>query len=269
MAHIDGYLASLFSLSGRTALVTGASRGIGRALAISIASAGADLVVTHRDPSAATATSLTKEIEALGRKVIIYEVDLAQKASIASLIPRLRADGVTIDILVNNAGVQHQENAEEFSDEDWEKVLQVNLNAVFTLCRDMGKWWLEEGQTYRDGVKKKIINITSLAAFTGYTRILAYTASKGAVGQLTKTLSNEWASKGICVNSIAPGWITTDMTAPVQALEDYNTAILNRLPIGRWGKGEDLGGIAIYLASRASDWTTGASMVIDGGTLSW
>jgi len=213
MVHIDGYLGNLFSLSGRTALVTGASRGIGRALAISIASAGADLVLTHRDPSAAAATSLTEEIEALGRKVIVYQVDLAQKASIASLIPRLRADGVTIDILVNNAGVLHQENAEEFSDEDWERIMQVNLNAVFVLCRDVGKWWLEGGQTYRDGAKKKIINISSLAAFIGSVRVVAYSASKGAVSQLTKTLSNEWASKGICVNSIAPGWIATDMTA--------------------------------------------------------
>ena len=249
--HNDGYLANLFSLSGRTALVTGASRGIGRALAISIASAGADLVLTHRDPSAPAATSLTKEIEALGRKVVVYQVDLAQKASIAPLVSRLRGEGVTIDILVNNAGVLHLANAEEFPDEEWERVIQVNLNAVFTLCRDVGKWWLEDGQTYRDGAKKKIINITSIAGFKGLAMALAYSATKGAVGQLTKTLSNEWASRGICVNAIAPGWTETDMTAPVQALEDYNTAIMNSMPVGRWGKVEDLSGMMIYLASRA------------------
>jgi 2-deoxy-D-gluconate 3-dehydrogenase len=251
MAQTCGYLANLFSLSGRTALVTGASRGIGRALAISIASAGADLVLTLRDPSTAAATSLTKEIEALGRKVTIYQVDLAHKDSIASLIPRLRADGVTIDILVNNAGVQHQENAENFLDEDWERIVQVNLNAVFTLCRGVGKWWLEEGRTYRHGAKKKIINISSVAQYRGSTRVVAYAATKGAVGQLTKTLSNEWTSKGICVNSIAPGFVATDMTAHIREQEDYNNAVLNKTPVGRWGKGEDLSGITIYLASRA------------------
>ncbi|KAI5242664.1 dihydrodipicolinate synthetase family protein [Aureobasidium subglaciale] len=229
---------SLFSLQGRTAIVTGATRGIGQSLAIALAEAGADIVLIQRDSS----NVATKEqIEKLGRKAIIYEADLADNAQISGLIKRIVSDGHDLSILVNCGGIQRRHPPHEFPDNDWNEVLQVNLNAVFTLCRDAGAHMLT-----RDGPHRgSIINIASLVSFQGGLNVPAYAAAKGGVAQLTKALSNSWASRGINVNAIAPGYIHTDMNDALIKDEKRAASILERIPAGRWGLPEDFAGSAV------------------------
>ncbi|KAK5119367.1 hypothetical protein LTR85_007723 [Meristemomyces frigidus] len=251
----------LFSLEGKTALVTGGTRGIGQAMAIALAEAGADVLLVQRDDSNQT----TREaIQKLGRKSEIYTADLASKDSMKALMPRIAKDGHQIHILINCGGIQRRHPAHEFPDDDWNDVMQVNLNAVFTLCRDVGAHMLSrEPDQY--GRRGSIINIASLLTFQGGINVPAYAASKGGVGQLTKALSNQWAGQGICVNAIAPGYIATDMNEALISDEKRAESILSRIPAGRWGTPEDFKGSVVFLASRASGYVSGEILTIDGG----
>ncbi|KAK5174937.1 uncharacterized protein LTR77_000073 [Saxophila tyrrhenica] len=254
-------IQQLFSLEGKTALVTGGTRGIGQSMALAFAEAGADVLLVQRDESNQT----TKEaIESLGRKAQIYTADLASQESIKQLVPKVLADGHQIDILLNCGGIQRRHPAHEFPDEDWSEVLQVNLTTVFTLCRDVGAHMLKRDKD-RYGKRGSIINVASLQSFQGGLNIPAYASSKGGVAQLTKSLSNQWASEGINVNAIAPGYIRTDMNKAL--INDPNRAksILERIPAGRWGSPDDFKGSVVYLASRASMYVSGEVLTVDGG----
>jgi 2-deoxy-D-gluconate 3-dehydrogenase len=245
-----------FSLEGQIAVVTGPGRGIGRGIATALAGAGADIVaVSRRAPEA-----LTTAVERQGRACHHVAADLANPDEVDTVIPRALAAAGRVDILVNNAGVAARGPAVDVSSADWHRVLQVNLHAVFRLCQDAAKDMLPRK-------RGKIINIASMMSFEGGILVSPYTASKGAVGQLTKALANEWAPHGINVNAIAPGYIATDLTQPLQDDAVRGPAILARIPAGRWGRPEDLGGAAVFLASAASDYMHGHLLAVDGGWL--
>ena len=246
-----------FKLDGRTALVTGCRRGIGKALALALAEAGADIVGVSRslEPSG---SEVERAVLERGRKFTAHACDLGDRKSLYALIERLKEACPVIDILVNNAGVVLRRPAAEYPDEDWDTSIEVNLNAQFILSRELGKRMLAR----RSG---KIIFIASLMSFQGGIVIPAYTASKGAIGQLTKALSNEWTGKGVQVNAIAPGYISTDINAALRADPLRNPEITGRIPAGRWGKPEDLQGAVVFLASSASDYVSGALLTVDGG----
>jgi len=247
---------SLFDLSGEVAVVTGARRGIGRGLATALARAGADIVAVSRN----AATELAVEVEHMGRRCVTIAADLSDPAQVDHVIPEAARALGRVDILVNNAGIGGRKPAVDVTPDEWHQVLQVNLHAVFRLCQDAARQMLPR----RRG---KIVNLASMMSFEGGILIAAYTASKGAVGQLTKLLANEWAPHGINVNAIAPGYIATDMTRPLQVDPERNPAILARIPAGRWGRPDDLGGAVVFLASRASDYVDGHLLAVDGGWL--
>ncbi|OOQ90622.1 2-dehydro-3-deoxy-D-gluconate 5-dehydrogenase [Penicillium brasilianum] len=251
----------LFSLQGRTALVTGGTRGIGQAMAIALAEAGADIVLVQRDTSN---LSTKEQIEQLGRKASIYTADLALQPSVSKLVSTVIGDGHDIDILLNCAGIQRRHPSHVFPDEDWDEVLQVNLTTVFTLCRDVGAYMLTRTPN-ASGQRGSIINIASLVSFQGGLTVPAYAAAKGGIAQLTKALSNEWASKGINVNAIAPGYVATDMNTALIQDEQRAASILARIPAGRWGNPDDFKGPVVYLASRASAYVSGEIHTVDGG----
>jgi 2-deoxy-D-gluconate 3-dehydrogenase len=243
----------MFCLTDRIAIVTGAGRGIGRAIAMALAGAGANVVAVGRRP----ASDLVAEVERLGRRCVAVTADLEDPTQVETVIPRaLQAMG-RVDILVNNAGLIVRKPAVEVTAEDWHRVIQVNLHAVFRLCQDAARDMLPR----RRG---KIINVGSLMSFEGGILISSYTASKGAIGQLTKALANEWAPHGVNVNAIVPGYIATDLT---QALQDDPVRNPARLPAGRWGRPDDLAGAAVFLASAASDYVHGHLLAVDGGWL--
>jgi 2-deoxy-D-gluconate 3-dehydrogenase len=247
----------LFRLDGKVALVTGASRGLGAAMAIALAGAGADVALhASEHPPAATAG----EIAALGdRRVEQLTANLAQRAAADRLVADAMARFGRIDILVNNAGIIRRQQAAEHSDELWDIVLEVNLSSVFRLCRAAGAHMLARAQG------GKIINIASVLSFQGGITVPGYAASKGGVIQLTKALANEWARHGINVNAIAPGYMQTDNTVALRADETRNRQITERIPAGRWGAPQDLAGAVVFLASRASDYVHGHVLVVDGG----
>ncbi|KAI0153082.1 hypothetical protein GGR57DRAFT_155215 [Xylariaceae sp. FL1272] len=255
-------MESLFSLKGETALVTGGTRGIGQSVAIALAEAGADVLLVQRNT---TSTETQRAIEALGRKAHIYTADLSSHADVAGLIPRILADGHQIRILINCAGIQIRHPCEDFPDDDFAAVMQVNLNAVFTLARDAGKHMLSLPPSPVTGRKGSVINFASLLTFQGGLNVPAYAASKGAVGQLTKSLANGWSDKGVTVNAIAPGYIATEMNTALLNDPDRLASISSRIPAGRWGTGDDFKGSVVYLASRASGYVTGHTLVVDGG----
>ena len=248
-------IAKLFDLSGKTALVTGSSAGLGAAIAVALAEAGAD-VVCHGNSRPASETC--RQIQNMGRRATALQADLAQPAGVEKLFQEARSFS-TVDILVNNAGTIRRAPAEQFSLSDWDQVLQVNLRSVFQLSQLAGKEWIENK---RPG---KIVNIASLLAFQGGITVPAYAASKGAVAQLTKALANEWAAKGIHVNAIAPGYMRTENTRALQENETRNRQILERIPAGRWGEPADIAGAAVFLCSRASHYVHGHVLVVDGG----
>ncbi len=247
----------LFRLDGRTALVTGARRGIGKAMAVGLAEAGADVIGVSKTLEA-SGSEVEKEVTALGRKFRGYACDFGDRASIWAFLEKLNAEVPQVDILVNNAGTILRKPAVEHPDEYWDAVLQTNLNAQWTLSREIGRKMVERGSG-------KIIFTASLLTFQGGITVPGYAASKGAVGQLTKALANEWASKGVQVNAIAPGYVETDNTAALRADPVRNPAILARIPAGRWGKPEDFKGAIVFLASKASDYVNGEILVVDGG----
>ena len=248
--------ASPFDLTGRVALVTGANTGIGQAIALALAGAGADVALAGRSPAADTAA----EIASLGRKAVPIDADLASIAPVEGLIERTIETLGGLDILVNNAGTIRRADAVDFSEADWDSVIDTNLKSLFFLCQAAGRHMIGAG-------RGKIINIASMLSFQGGVRVPSYTASKSAVAGLTKALANEWAGKGINVNAIAPGYVATNNTAALRADETRNRQILERIPAGRWGEPADVGGAAVFLASSASDYVHGHVLAVDGGWL--
>src|SRR5215471_17587355 len=245
----------LFKLSGKTALVTGSSAGLGAAIAVALAEAEAD-VVCHGNSRPAEETC--RKIERMGRRAAVVKADLARPSGAQELFEKARSFA-PIDILVNNAGTIKRAPAHQFTLEDWDTVLNVNLRSLFQLSQLAGREWIESGKP------GKIVNIASLLAFQGGITVPAYSASKGAVAQLTKALANEWARRGIHVNAIAPGYMRTDNTVALQRDETRNRQILERIPAGRWGEPSDLAGAAVFLAAPASDYIHGHVLLVDGG----
>jgi 2-deoxy-D-gluconate 3-dehydrogenase len=249
-------MTGLFDLSGRVAVVTGANTGIGQGLAVALAQAGADVALVGRTPADETAES----VRALGRRAAIVGADLSTIAPVQDVVERTVGELGSLDILVNNAGMIRRADALDFSEEDWDAVIDTNLKSVFFLCQAAARHMVAKG-------KGKIINIASMLSFQGGIRVPSYTASKSGVVGLTKLLANEWASKGVNVNAIAPGYIATNNTTALQADEVRNRQILERIPVGRWGQPSDLAGAVVFLASDASDYVQGHVLAVDGGWL--
>jgi 2-dehydro-3-deoxy-D-gluconate 5-dehydrogenase len=244
-----------FDLTGKTALVTGCNRGIGKSMAIALAEAGADIIGVSASIEL-NGSAVEKEVTPLGRKFKALQCNFSDRPSIYALIKNISTDN--IDILVNNAGTIERAPAAEHSDENWDKVLAINLDAPFILAREIAKKMLERK-------KGKIIFTCSLLSFQGGINVPGYAASKGAVASLVKALANEWASKGINVNGIAPGYIATDNTEALREDAERNKSILSRIPAGRWGEPEDIKGAIVYLASAAADYVHGEILTVDGG----
>ncbi|WP_433747651.1 2-dehydro-3-deoxy-D-gluconate 5-dehydrogenase KduD [Falsibacillus pallidus] len=247
---------SMFSLKGKTALVTGAASGIGQAIAVGLAGAGADVVIVGNKKSLEETHSL---IEKSGQKAFPYKIDLNDSGKIKSGIEEILSNH-QIDILVNNAGIVRSDDAVDLSMAAWQESINVNLNAVFQVTQLVAKPMLER----KSG---KIISTASLLSFQGGMYVTAYAASKHAVTGMTKSLSNEWAKHNVQVNCIAPGYIETNMTQSIRDNEKREREIFERIPAGRWGKPEDMAGAAIFLASSASDYVSGHTLVVDGGWL--
>ena len=246
-----------FRLEGKTALVTGSRRGIGIAMAVALAEAGADIVAVSANLEA-KGSQIEMAVAALGRRFAGYRCDFADRQKLYGFINKVNTDHPSIDILVNNAGTILRDPAAEYSDEYWDRTLEVNLSAQFLLSREFGKKMLERGSG-------KIIFIASLLTFQGGINVPGYAASKGGLGQLTKALANEWAGRGVQVNAIAPGYVRTDNTEALQNNPERYQAILERIPAGRWGNIEDFKGPIVFLASSASDFVNGEILVVDGG----
>ncbi|MFC1557973.1 SDR family oxidoreductase [candidate division KSB1 bacterium] len=245
-----------FSLKGDTAIVTGASYGLGRAMAVGLAEAGADVVVVSRKSK--NLEGVAQQIRELKKNVLQIECDVSKPAQIKQLVEETTSEFGRIDILINNAGITIREKADTYSEQNWDKVLDTNLKGTFLCCREAGKIMIKQ----RRG---KIINIGSLMCFTGGVTIPSYAASKGGVGQLTKALSNEWAQYNINVNAIAPGYFKTPLTKALFDDAKRYKEITSRIPMGRWGEPEELKGTVVFLASRASDYVTGHIFTVDGG----
>jgi 2-deoxy-D-gluconate 3-dehydrogenase len=248
----------LFRLDGKVALVTGVGRGLGQAMALGLAEAGVDIAGLYRTNYQETQA----QMEALGRRFLPLQCDL-QEATVAQLnevVDRVFGQMGRLDILVNNAGIIRRAPALEFGEQDWDDVIQVNLKALFFLSQAAARVMAQQGGG-------KIINIASMLSFQGGILIPSYTAAKSGVAGLTRALANEWAAKGINVNAIAPGYMATDNTAPLRADPQRNQAILARIPVGRWGQPAELKGVAVFLASAASNYMHGAIVPVDGGWL--
>jgi len=245
-----------FKLDGKVALVTGASSGLGQAIAIALAEAGADVAVHARSDEKAAETRAA--IESLGRRSAIVTGDMADKATPKKLVDGTLSALSRIDILVNNAGMIARAPAVEFLDEDWSAVIEVNLSSIFRLSQAAGRHMIDQGSG-------KIVNIASLLSFQGGITVPAYTAAKSGLAGLTKALANEWAKFDVNVNAIAPGYMDTKNTAALKADETRNRQILERIPAGRWGEPRDLAGAAVFLSSSASDYMQGHILVVDGG----
>lgn len=245
-----------FDLTGKVALVTGANTGIGQAIALALADAGADVALAGRSRADETAAA----IEQAGRRALLVDADLTTVAPIAEVVDRTVSGLGGLDILVNNAGIIRRADAVDFSEADWDAVIDTNLKSLFFLCQAAGRHMIAQG-------RGKIVNIASLLSFQGGIRVPSYTAAKSGVAGLTKLLANEWAAKGVNVNAIAPGYIATSNTEALRADETRNRQILERIPAGRWGDPSDLGGAAVFLASPASDYVNGHILAVDGGWL--
>ena len=249
-------MSNLFDLSGKVALVTGANTGIGQGIALALADAGADIAAAGRSPALET----LDKVRAMGRNCEMFRADLSSVAAVQPLVDEVLAAFGHIDILVNNAGIIRRADAVDFTEADWDAVMDTNIKTLFFLCQAVGRHMIERGSG-------KIINIASMLTFQGGIRVPSYTASKSGVGGLTKLLANEWAGKGVQVNAIAPGYIATNNTAALQADETRNRQIMERIPAGRWGDPADIGGAAVFLASSASDYVQGHILAVDGGWL--
>ncbi|MHA6250773.1 SDR family NAD(P)-dependent oxidoreductase [Oceanobacillus sp. CAU 1775] len=250
-------MQELFSLKGKVAAITGGTRGIGSAMAIALAEAGADIALLQRDP---TQLHVKKEIEVLGRRCEIIPGDLFEKDQVEKAIPTVIDLFGKIDILVNNAGIQRRAPAVSFTEQDWDDVININLKVVWTLSQKAGQFMVANGGG-------KIINIASLNSFQGGITIPAYASAKGGVAQLTKALSNEWAKHQVNVNAIAPGYIATEMNEALIKDEVRSRQIMERIPAERWGNPDDFKGSVVYLASDASNFVHGHLLAVDGGWL--
>jgi 2-deoxy-D-gluconate 3-dehydrogenase len=250
---------NLFDLSGKLALVTGCRRGIGRAMAVGLAEAGADVIgVSARMEGVGSAVQ--QEIETLGRRFFSYACEFSDRAAVHAFAGRVLADHPRIDILVNNAGTTARHPATDFPDDDWDRVLEINLNAQFVLAREIGRTMVARGAG-------KIIFTASLLSYQGGITVPAYAASKGALATLTMALANEWAARGVNVNALAPGYVRTDVTDALQKDPVRSRQILERIPAGRWGDPDDFKGPIVFLASEASRYMHGAVLLVDGGWL--
>jgi 2-deoxy-D-gluconate 3-dehydrogenase len=247
----------LFDLSGKTALVTGCNKGIGKAMAIGLAGAGANIIGVSGSLEL-SGSDIEKKVKALGRNFKAYAADLSGRETLYVFIEKLNAENAVIDILVNNAGTIMRKPAAEHPDEYWDKVMAINLDAPFILAREIGKKMIERGSG-------KIIFTCSLLSFQGGINVPGYAASKGALSSLIKALANEWASKGINVNGIAPGYIATDNTEALRNDPERSASILSRIPAGRWGEPEDFCGPVVFLASEAANYVNGTILTVDGG----
>lgn len=245
-----------FRLDGKTALVTGCSRGIGQGIAIALAEAGADILGVSLEPCLSESET-AKAIAATGKSFTGYQCDFSDRKSLYSFIAEVKKNH-QVDILFNNAGTIKRTPIAEHSDEDWDFVIKVNQDAPFILTREFGRDMAARGNG-------KVVFTASLLSFQGGITVPGYTASKSAVAALAKAFANEWASKGVCINGIAPGYIATDNTAPLRRDPERSAAILSRIPAGRWGEPQDLQGAAVFLASSASDYVNGTILVVDGG----
>lgn len=245
-----------FSLRGKNALVTGSAKGIGRSIAVALAEAGADVACHAR--TAGNANETVAAVNRLGRRGVEVFGDMAEKETPNRIMEETIGELGQIDILVNNAGMIRRSPAVSFSEDDWSTVIEVNLSSVFRISQAAGRHMISQGSG-------KIVNIASLLSFQGGITVPAYTASKSGVAGLTRALANEWAKHGVNVNAIAPGYIATDNTAPLQADETRNRQVLERIPTGRWGNGDDLAGAAVFLSSAASDYMQGHILIVDGG----
>ncbi|MEQ8580840.1 MAG: SDR family oxidoreductase [Marinoscillum sp.] len=246
-----------FSLAGKTALVTGCKRGIGKAIAEGLAEAGANIIGVSASLEL-SGSEVEQAIQARGRSFKAYQSDFSDRNSVHTFLKKLMDENDRIDILVNNAGTIMRKPAAEHPDEYWDEVIEVNLNSQFVISREVGKHMIANG-------KGKIIFIASLLTFQGGITVPGYAASKGAIGQLNMALSNEWASKGINVNAIAPGYIATDNTKALRSDSERSDSILSRIPQARWGNPEDFKGPAVFLASEASNYMNGSIVTVDGG----
>jgi len=245
-----------FDLSGKAALVTGANTGIGQAIAVALAQAGADVALAGRSEPKET----LELIAATGRKAANIKADLSSTEPVQRVVDEALGCLGRLDILVNNAGIIRRDDLLNFNEEDWDAVMDTNLKALFFLSQAVAHHMVQRGSG-------KIINIASLLTFQGGIRVPSYAAAKSGVGGVTKAMANELAAKGLQVNAIAPGYITTNNTAALQADETRNRQILERIPTGRWGRPEDIAGAAVFLASPASDYVTGQVLAVDGGWL--
>ncbi|MCR6658489.1 MAG: 2-dehydro-3-deoxy-D-gluconate 5-dehydrogenase KduD [Asticcacaulis sp.] len=249
-------MSKLFDLSGKVAIVTGGNKGLGAGIALALAEAGADIAVV----STRTETKTVEAVKALGRKAIHIAADLTSIEPIPHIVSTTLSDLGRLDILINNAGMIRRADSVDFTEADWDAVIDLNLKSAFFLAQACGRHMIQQG----DG---KIINIASMLSFQGGIRVPSYTASKSGIAGITKLLANEWASGGVNVNAIAPGYMATDNTAALQADEARNRSILERIPAGRWGNPSDMAGAAVFLASAASDYVNGITLPVDGGWL--
>jgi 2-deoxy-D-gluconate 3-dehydrogenase len=247
-----------FRLDGKIAVVTGGTKGIGKAIAVALAEAGADIAVVSRSPH----PDIEKAILDLGRKYIHHAADLTEREQTRNVIPAIVKRMGEVDILVNNAGIIRRSPAAEHSEGDWDSTLEIDLTATFILCQAAGKIMLKKGEG-------KIINIASALAFQGGINVTAYASAKHGVVGLTKAFANDWASKGINVNALAPSFFTTEFTEAIEKDPERSKSITARTPAGRWGTPEDIAGAAVFLASPASDFIHGAVLPVDGGWLAW
>ena len=250
-------ILNLFRLDGKTALVTGCKRGIGKAMATGLAEAGANIIGVSATLEP-TGSEIENIVVGLGRNFAGYTCDFSDREALYTFIQQVKTDFSTIDILVNNAGIILREPATKHPDDYWDQVMEVNLNAQFILSREIGKDMVQRGSG-------KIIFTASLLTFQGGVTVPGYSASKGGIGQLTKALANEWAAHGVQVNAIAPGYIATDNTQALRENKERYTSILERIPAGRWGNIDDFKGPIVFLASDASNYVSGEILTVDGG----
>jgi 2-deoxy-D-gluconate 3-dehydrogenase len=250
-------MKNTFDLTGKIALVTGCKRGIGMAMALGLAEAGAEIIGVSANLEL-SGSEVSKSVEALGRKFKAYQADFSNRDSLYAFIQQLKSDYPRIDILVNNAGTILRDPAAEHSDEFWDEVLEVNLSSQFILSREIGARMIAHGSG-------KIIFTASLLSFQGGINVPGYAASKGGIARLTMALANEWAGKGVNVNAIAPGYISTDNTTALREDKERSHSILSRIPAGRWGEPEDFKGPVVFLASAASNYVHGTILTVDGG----
>jgi len=249
-------MSNSFSLEGKVALVTGANTGLGQGIAVALAEAGADIAVAGFVPPTETEAIIKK----IGRKFVNIDANLMTIEPVGRIVAEVVAALGRVDILVNNAGMIRRQDSLEFSEKDWDDVMNVNIKSAFFLSQAAGRQFVKQGGG-------KIINIASMLSFQGGIRVPSYTASKSAIAGITRLLANEWASKNINVNAIAPGYMATDNTQQLREDPERSKAILDRIPANRWGKPSDLAGAAVFLASSASDYVNGAIIPVDGGWL--